>query len=72
LSDELAKEADLVDMGILIGDVRRLGLAGPPYEIIGPTDPLPTGETQMRIHLIESDEDVDYPIADIINDPRDD
>lgn len=62
----------MVDMGVLVGDVRRLGLAGPPYEVIGPADPLPSGEAQMRIHLIESDEDVDYPVADILNDPRDD
>ncbi len=62
----------MVDMGILIGDIRRLGLAGPPYEIIGPASPLPTGEAQMRIHLIESNEVVEYAVADILNDPRDD
>jgi hypothetical protein len=62
----------MVDMGILVGDIRRLGLVGPPYEVIGPAAPLPNGDAQMRIHLIETGEDVDYPIADILNDPRDD
>ncbi len=62
----------MVDMGILVGSVRRLGLAGPPYEVIGPTKALASGEPQMLIHLIESDEDVDYPVADILNDPKDD
>ncbi len=62
----------MVDMGTLIGDVRRLGLAGPPYEILGLAKPAPDGATQMRILLIESTEEVDYPVADILNDPRDD
>lgn len=62
----------MVDMGILIGDVRRLGLAGPPYEILGPAVPAPDGAAQMRIQLIESNEEVDYPVSDILNDPRDD
>ncbi len=30
------KETSMVDMGILVGDIRRLGLVGPPYEVIGP------------------------------------
>lgn len=59
-------------MGILVGSVRRLGLAGPPYEVTGPAPVSATGQQQMRIHLIESDEDVDYAVADILNDPKDD
>ena len=59
----------MVDMGLLVGTVRRLGLVGPPYEVIGPAGLGPDGEPQLRIHLIESDEDVDYAIADIFNDP---
>ncbi len=62
----------MVDMGVLVGDVRRLGLAGPPYEILGATVPSADGAAQMRILLIESNEEVDYPVADILNDPRDD
>ncbi|MEY2927275.1 MAG: hypothetical protein RL367_1752, partial [Pseudomonadota bacterium] len=26
----------MVDMGILIGSIRRFGLEGPPYEVVGP------------------------------------
>jgi Family of unknown function (DUF5397) len=62
----------MVDMGALVGTVRRLGLVGPPYEVIGIAKPLPSGEPQMRIHLIESGEDVDHAVADILNDPQDD
>ncbi len=59
----------MVDMGVLVGSIRRLGLVGPPYEVIGPASPDADGLPQMRIHLIESDEDVEYRVADILNDP---
>ena len=65
-------EVDMVDMGMLIGSIRRFGLAGPPYEIVAMAQPTPSGEPQMRIHLLESNEDADYPVADILNDPADD
>jgi Family of unknown function (DUF5397) len=60
----------MVDMGILVGSIRRFGLEGPPYEVVGPAALSETGEAQMRIHLFESDEDVDYPVSDILRDPE--
>jgi hypothetical protein len=63
-------EAEMVDMGILIGSIRRFGLEGPPYEVVGPAPLAADGEAQMRIHLLESDEDADYPISDILRDPE--
>ena len=62
----------MVDMGALIGSVRRFGLAGPPYEIIGAAPASAAGEPQMRIHLLESGEDADYPVSEILKDPADD
>jgi hypothetical protein len=59
----------MVDMSALIGSIRRFGLVGPPYEVIGSTRPSKSGAPQMRIHLLESNEDVDYPVSDILNDP---
>ena len=64
-----AVEVSLVDMGVLVGSIRRFGLEGPPYEIIGPAAASRTGEPNMRIHLLESNEDVDYPVRDILADP---
>ncbi len=58
-------------MGILIGSVRRLGLVGPPYEVLGPSQPSETGEPQLRILLIESGEEVDYSLTELLNDPLD-
>lgn len=62
----------MVDMGVLVGTIRRLGLVGPAYEVIGPAAPGLDGEPQMQIHLFESDEEVDYAVADILNDPLED
>jgi len=62
----------MVDMGTLVGTIRRFGNAGPPYEIIGMAAPLASGEPQMRIHLIESNEDADYAVSAILNDPAED
>ena len=62
----------MVDMGKLLGTIRRLGFAGPPYEIVGFAPALANGEPQMRIHLIESDEDVDYAVSAILADPAED
>ena len=59
-------------MGVLVGTVRRLGLVGPPYEVVGPAEPGTGGEPQMRIHLIESGEDVEYAVAAILADPVED
>ncbi|WP_242138764.1 MULTISPECIES: DUF5397 family protein [unclassified Sphingomonas] len=58
-------------MGSLIGSVRRFGLDGPPYEVTGIADAGPAGEARMRIHLLESNEDADYPVEDILTDPTD-
>ena len=63
-------ESNMVDMGILVGSIRRFGLEGPPYEVVGPAALSTKGEAQMRIHLFESDEDVDYPVNDILRDPE--
>lgn len=62
----------MVDMSALVGTVRRLGLAGPPYEVIAMIEGIAQGEPHMRIHLIETDEDVDHPVSAVLSDPLDD
>ena len=62
----------MVDMGVLVGTIRRLGLVGPPYEVLGPGTPSEDGEPQMRIFLFESGEEVEYAVAEILNDPMED
>ena len=54
----------------LVGTWRRFGAAGPVYEIIGAGHPLPDGDFLMRIRVVESGEEVDYRLGDILDDPR--
>ena len=56
----------------LVGSVRRVGNAGPPYEILGLSTALTGDAPLVRIRVIESGEDLDYPLSDLLNDPRDD
>lgn len=62
----------MTKMEILVGTVRRVGRNGPPYEVLGTVASTIDGKKQMRIHMIESDEDLDYPVEDIMRDPLDD
>lgn len=58
----------MVDMSQLIGEVRRFGIAGPLYEVIGwaTSDDQPV---DARIRLIDSGEEADYPVAALLSDP---
>lgn len=60
----------MVDMSALVGSIRCFGLVGPAYEVTGPAPPSASGEAQMRIRLLESDEDLDYPVDEILRDPE--
>lgn len=54
----------------LIGTWRRFGQVGPVYEIVGVGDALADGDRMMRIRVLETREEVDYRLADILDDPR--
>ncbi|WP_342151077.1 DUF5397 family protein [Methylorubrum sp. SB2] len=54
----------------LIGTWRRFGPVGPVYEIIGTREPLPRGGSLMRVRVVETGEEIDYPLADILDDPK--
>ncbi len=62
----------MVDLGVLIGSLRRFGLVGPPYEVLGPAEPGWRGEPRMRIRLLESGKETDYAVASILADPSED
>ena len=58
-------KADYVaDPRSLIGQIRRLGSAGPAYEIMEID-----GDGNVVIEVIESDERVTFPLAEILEDP---
>ncbi len=52
-----------------VGTWRRFGLAGPVYEIIGVGHETETGQ-MMRIRVLESGEETDYRLADLLDDPK--
>ena len=60
----------MVDMGTLVGSIRRFGLEGPAYEVVGLALSSTAGAPQMRIHVLESNEELDYPVADVLRDPE--
>jgi hypothetical protein len=59
----------------LVGTWRRFGAFGPVYEIIGtggepPGDDPPGGDRLMRVRVAETGEELDYRLAEILDDPR--
>ncbi|MBD5655360.1 MAG: DUF5397 family protein [Candidatus Eremiobacteraeota bacterium] len=51
----------------LVGTFRTIGTIGPVYEIVGRQ--APDDLTLAPIRVLESGEETDYPIADILQDP---
>ena len=62
--------ATLPQPASLVGTWRRFGAVGPVYEIIGSGGVLPGGDCVMRIRVVESGEELDYRLAEILDDPR--
>jgi len=59
----------MVDMGVLVGSIRRFGLEGPSYQVIGPAAAGTDGRARMHVRVLESGEELDYPIDDLVADP---
>lgn len=54
----------------LIVTWRRFGISGPAYEILAEGEKLPTGDETLRIRVIETGEELDYKLTDILDDPK--
>ncbi|MDS4023000.1 MAG: DUF5397 family protein [Candidatus Competibacter sp.] len=54
----------------LIGTWRRFGISGPVYEILAEGEKLPTGDETLRVRVIETGEELDYKLTDILDDPK--
>lgn len=65
-----AKPASFSEPHSLIGTWRRFGLVGPVYEIVGTGTSRPKGGPSMRVRVVETGEELDYPLADILDDPK--
>jgi hypothetical protein len=62
----------MVDMGVLVGSIRRFGLEGPPHEVVGPAAMGADGRARMLVRLLESGEELDYRVDDLVSDPCED
>jgi len=54
----------------LTGTWRRFGEVGPVYEIIGIRGTAPDGAALMRVRVVETGEEIDYPLRDVLTDPH--
>ncbi len=54
----------------LVGTWRRFGVAGPVYEVLRLGATLPDGDRLMRVRVVESGEEIDYRLGEILDDPR--
>lgn len=53
----------------LIGTWRRFGIAGPVYEVLSEKE---DGQDKkiMRIRVVETGEELDYKLVDVLEDPK--
>jgi hypothetical protein len=70
MAQALADRSVLPHADNLLGTWRRFGVAGPVYEIVDTGRELPGGDRMMRVRVVESGEEVDYRLAEILDDPR--
>jgi len=54
----------------LVGTWRRFGAVGPVYEILNAGRIVSDGQRLMRVRVIESGEELDYPFAEVLDDPK--
>jgi hypothetical protein len=54
----------------LIGTWRRFGSAGPVYEIIAASQKQQGSDRFMRVRVVETGEELDYRLSEILDDPR--
>jgi len=59
----------IIEPQTLVGTWRRFGPIGPVYEIIGAGRET-NNDQIMRVRIVETGEEADYPLASIIDDPR--
>jgi hypothetical protein len=69
MADIQSERAPLLEPSKLIGTWRRFGVFGPVYEIIGAGNEVAGGGQLMRVRVVETGEELDYRLAEILDDP---
>lgn len=67
MTQTLAHAPVQVQPAPIVGTWRRFGEIGPVYQVTGASA---GGDWLMRIRVLESGEELDYPLAKILEDPR--
>ena len=69
MADVQSEKAALLERLKLVGTWRRFGVFGPVYEIVGAGAALAGGDQHMRVRVVETGEELDYRVAEILADP---
>lgn len=59
----------VVPIDSLVGTFRTFGRAGPVYEILQVNEPATGPHVAVKIRVVESGEQLDYPLSDALDDP---
>jgi len=54
---------------IPVGAIKTFGEQGAVYEVLGPAARGPKGQ-MVRVRVLFTEEELDYPLSDMLNDPR--
>jgi Family of unknown function (DUF5397) len=54
----------------LIGQFRTFGLFGPAYRVLAPVKQAESGDWMLRIQIVETGEETEYPYSQAVNDPE--
>ena len=54
----------------LVGSYRRFGPVGPVYEVAGVLRELEDGDTLMKVTMVETGEELEYPFLSVLDDPK--
>jgi hypothetical protein len=69
MADIQSEKAMFLEPSKLVGTWRRFGLYGPVYEIIGGGKESAGGDQLVRVRVVETGEELDYRLAEILDDP---
>lgn len=58
-----------VSLDSIIGSFRTFGRNGPVYEVLRAIEPAAGDHVMLRVCVIESGEELDYPLSDALDDP---
>jgi hypothetical protein len=60
----------LVEPQLLVGTWRRFGRTGPIYEVVSTGQPVLDGDRMMRIRVVETGEELEYSLDQLLDDPK--